>query len=90
MMSDDRLVAELKNIGATVAGRLQEIGITTQADLKAVGPVEAFRRIRERNPGVSIPVCYYLYSLEGALRNRHWDDLPQRVKQTLREQAGVD
>jgi len=88
-MSNDRLVTELKNIGTTVAQRLQEIGITTQADLKAVGAVEAFRQVRERNPSVTTPVCYYLYSLEGALRNRHWDDLPLRVKKTLREQAGV-
>lgn len=64
-------IEQLKNLGPTIAKRLREIGIHTSAELRAVGPVAAYRRICAKNPGKTIPVCYYLYSLKGALRNKH-------------------
>ncbi|MCI0537047.1 MAG: TfoX/Sxy family protein [Verrucomicrobiales bacterium] len=79
-------IAELKNIGPTIARRLREIGIHTKADLEAIGPVAAYRRICEKRPGKTIPACYYLYSLEGALRGVHWDAISATVKQSLRNQ----
>lgn len=42
------------------------------------------KRIRENCPDKNIPVCYYLYSLEGALTDTHWDELPQAAKDQLR------
>lgn len=70
----------LKNIGPTIALRLHEVGVNSRQDLEALGPVKAFLKIKAAYPHKTIPVCYYLYSLEGALRNQHWDDLPERVK----------
>lgn len=78
------LVEQMLNIGPTVARRLQEIGIHTSEALRRVGPVAAYRRIVERL-GKAAPVCYYLYSLEGALRNKHWNDIGWAVKQRLRD-----
>jgi DNA transformation protein len=37
-----------------------------------------------------MPVCYYLYSLEGALRGKHWDALGESVKRSLLERAKLD
>ena len=76
-----------KNIGATIEKCLNEIGIFTLADLAEMTSVEAFKRIRENYPGKTIPVCYYLYSLEGALLDLHWNDIPSELKEELK--AGI-
>ena len=73
-----------KNIGATIEKCLNEIGIFTLADLAEMTSVEAFKRIRENYPGKTIPVCYYLYSLEGALIDLHWNDIPSELKEELK------
>jgi len=39
------------------------------------------------NLGHTLPVCYYLYSLQGALLGLHWDDLPTELKTELRKQV---
>lgn len=80
-------VEQLRNIGPTIARRLKEIGIRTANDLRSVGAVAAYQRICVSQPGKTIPVCYYLYSLEGALRGQHWDDLESKIKQHLLSQV---
>lgn len=80
-------VRDLKNIGVTVAQRLHEIGIRTKGDLERVGAVTAYCEIKQRHPTARTPLCYYLYSLEGALRDQHWDDIGESVKRTLRNNA---
>ncbi|AWZ00592.1 MAG: TfoX/Sxy family protein [Rhodobiaceae bacterium] len=87
MPIDTRPVGQLKNIGPTVARRLMEIGVITRQDLEAVGPAAAYRHISANHPGKHLPVCYYLYSLEGALRDQHWNEIPEEVKRTLQEQV---
>ncbi len=80
-------LSSLKNIGPTIQKRLQEIGINSKKDLNDVGPVLAYQKIQSKNPEKTIPVCYYLYSLQGALENKHWDDLSQNKKQKLLDQV---
>lgn len=80
-------VGELKNIGATVAKRLNEVGIRTKRDLERVGAVSAYCEMKQRHPEIRTPICYYLYSLEGALLNQHWDDIGEDVKKALRNDA---
>ncbi len=80
-------LSQLKNIGATIERRLNEIGVLSRADLEKVGPVSAYRQIKETHPDKTIPVCYYLYSLRGALDGVHWDALSAEVKAKLRNQA---
>ena len=86
----DTPLTDLRNIGPTIARRLCEVDIRTERDLRALGAAEAFRRIWKKRPGRRPPVCYFLYSLEGALRDVHWNDLPQDVKSRLRKAAGVE
>lgn len=74
-----------KNIGITIEKYLNEIGIFTLADLAETTSVKAFIKIRELHPEKTIPVCYYLYSLEGALLNLHWNDIPSELKEELKD-----
>ena len=83
-----RKLTELKNIGKTIAERLNEVGIFSEDELRVVGAVEAHRMIREKYPHETLPVCYYLYSFEGALCDRHWDDIGAARKRELKEMIG--
>ncbi len=56
----------------------------TLADLEKMTSVEAFKKIRGNYPDKTVPVCYYLYSLEGALLNLHWNDIPSELKEELK------
>lgn len=84
-MPQNRPLTELKNIGAKIARRLEEAGIIDEAALRAVGPVEAHRRIKANYPDETLAVCYYLYSFEGALTDTHWDDIGDARKDELRD-----
>lgn len=83
-------LAQLRNIGRTIQRRLLAVEINTEKQLRKVGAVEAYKLIREKFAEESIPVCYYLYSLQGALMNCHWDALPDDKKEDLRRRAGVE
>lgn len=72
-----------KNIGPTILKRLNEIGIYSKTDLAEVTSAKAYQKICEQNPNQTFPVCYYLYSLEGALLGLHWDDVPKDLKKEL-------
>ncbi|MCJ2543183.1 TfoX/Sxy family protein [Thermostichus vulcanus] len=69
----------LKNIVPTIAQQLAEVGIVTVRDLKSVGVVNTYKRLKAQNPAITIPICYYLYALQGALEGVHWDDLSPEV-----------
>jgi DNA transformation protein len=87
-MSLNRNLTDLKNIGKTIARRLNEVGIFSEDDLKLVGAVGAHRLIKERHPNETLAVCYYLYSFEGALTDKHWNELGEKRKQQLKAQVG--
>lgn len=76
-----------KNIGATIEKRLNEIGVFSLADLAQMTPVKAYQSICKQNPDKTFPVCYYLYSLQGALLDLYWNDLPTELKIELREKV---
>ncbi len=75
---------QLKNLGMASVNILRAIGVNTHADLKHLGAVEAYRRIRARNISVSKVM---LYALEGALLDIHWNDIPPDLKANLVQQA---
>ncbi len=79
MLSNDHPLKGLTNIGPTIAARLNEVGVSTVGDLRRVGVVEAFQMVRANNADKHIPVCYYLYSLQGALQGVHWDALSEQT-----------
>lgn len=81
-----RQLTDLKNIGKKIAGRLNEAGIFTEDDLRRVGAADAHRMIKERHPDETLPVCYYLYSFEGALTDTHWNEIGEKRKRELKAQ----
>lgn len=87
-MSGNRALTDLKNIGRKIDRRLNDVGICSEADLTAVGAVAAHRMIKERYPDEALPVCYYLYSFEGALTDKHWNEIGEHRKQQLKAQIG--
>lgn len=86
---ENRPLSELMNIGKTVAKRLHDIGITNEAQLKQLGAVKAYQAMSAQHSGRNLPVCYYLYSLEGAIQDRHWNDFSEGEKTALRRAAGL-
>ncbi len=87
-MKRNRKLTELKNIGKKIADRLNAVGIFSENELRIVGPVEAHRMIKELYPNETLPVCYYLYSFEGALCDKHWDHIGKERKRELKEEVG--
>ena len=78
---------EAKNIGATIEKYLNKIGVFSLADLSEITPVKAYQSICEQHRDKTFPVCYYLYSLQGALLDVHWNDLPEELKKDLLKQV---
>jgi DNA transformation protein len=74
----------LKNPGITSINWLHTIGINNYQDLETIGPVEAYTRIKDRDIKVS---KVFLYALQGALSDTHWNDLDPALKQQLLEQV---
>ncbi len=85
----NRELSELRNLGPTIVRRLSEIGIHSENDLRRIGPAQAYLLIQKHEER-KLPVCYYLYSLAGALENKHWNDIPEKQKKNLRREIGLD
>lgn len=82
-MSGRKLI-EMKNLGASSINLLAHIGIRTPDDLRAVGSVNAYRRIRQHGARVSVAL---LYALEGALLGISWQDMDIGLKAQLVQMA---
>ena len=81
-----RPVSALRNIGPAISRWLAEIGIATEAELRALGPLGAYQRLRHLT---SHPVTLTgLYALEGALRGGHWNALDGVMKREWRRAVG--
>lgn len=71
---------QLKNLGMASVNILHAVGINTYNDLRRIGAVEAYLRIKARDINVSKVM---LYALQGALQNVHWNDLAPELKLQL-------
>jgi DNA transformation protein len=77
----------LPGIGPISAGWLREVGIETEADLRAVGAAAAYRRLKHWAPKrVSLNALWGLYS---ALTGVPWNQIDAETKARLREEAGL-
>jgi DNA transformation protein len=78
-------LVRLKNLGPVSVRQLKEVGIITEADLRQLGAVAAYRRLKHAFPRqVSLVM---LYALAGALHDCHWNALPPGMKETLKAKA---
>ncbi len=79
-LTDD--LQQLPNLGRTSVQWLNAVGIRSVAQLRELGAVEAFRRVRARglNPSLAL-----LYGLDAALRGIPWTQLDDAEKAVLRK-----
>lgn len=71
---------KMRNIGPKSAAWLRQVGLKTPEDLARAGALEAFMRIKRAGFKPSLNL---LYSLEGALRDCHWQDVPDERRAEL-------
>ena len=79
-----------RNIGATLHARLRAVGVDSLEDIRERGPGRIYCELSEAQTDRHLPVCYYLYSLQGALENKDWRSLSEQQKQDLRRSAGLE
>lgn len=77
-------IGNLLNLGPTSASWLREAGIRTKADLKRLGPVAAYRLVKQRQPKASLNL---LWAMAAGLAERDWRDLTDNEKERLRTEA---
>jgi DNA transformation protein len=83
-------LTDLLNIGPRLAGKLENIGITSQSALAELGSVEAVVKIGEKD----LSSCYnMLYALEGAIQGIRWHGIPKEERALLKaefdERVGI-
>lgn len=71
---------KLRNIGPKSAAQLRQVGVRTLDDLRALGSLAAFVKLKRAGfkPGLNL-----LYSMEGALLDCHWQQLPEARRSEL-------
>lgn len=75
---------QLRNLGAATVNILRAIGVHSPSDLRRLGAVETYRRIKARGIKVSRAM---LYALEGALQDVPWKQLDPSTKERLVQEA---
>ncbi|MCL1786407.1 MAG: TfoX/Sxy family protein [Defluviitaleaceae bacterium] len=71
----------LRNIGKEMERKLHFVGIDTADALKKAGSKDAFARLKLHYPEVCL---VHLYTLEGAVSDTEYNQLPDDVKQDLK------
>ena len=71
---------KLRNIGPKSAAWLRQVGLRSAEDLAATGAVGAFVKVRRAGFKPSLNL---LYSLEGALTDCHWQEVPEARRLVL-------
>ncbi len=77
-------IENLRNLGHTSAAWLREIGVHTRSGLERLGPVLAYRLVKQRQPGASLN---FLWAMAAALTDRDWRELSHEEKAKLRREA---
>ena len=78
-MSELRL-RDLPGLGPKSEQYLALVGIETPSQLKALGAIPAFLKLKSQNPRVSFN---FLYALVGAIEGEHWLTIAKREKSRL-------
>lgn len=71
----------MMNIGREMAKKLRSVGISSAEELIAVGPEQAFARLKAQYPGVCL---VHLYALEGAVTQTEFSGLSREKKDELK------
>ena len=71
---------KLRNIGPKSMAWLRQTGVRTLEDLKGVGALAAFVRVKRAGFKPSLNL---LYALEGAILDCHWQEIPDSRRSEL-------
>ena len=71
---------KLRNIGPKSAAWLRQVGLRSLDDVAAIGAVESYMKVRRAGFKPSLNL---LYSLEGALVDCHWQEVPEARRNEL-------
>ena len=74
-------LTSLKNIGKEMEKKLNSVGIMTAEDLKECGSKAAFLTLKSLYSNLCL---VHLYTLEGAVSDIEYNQLPEVVKQNLK------
>ena len=74
------MTEKLRNIGPKSMAWLRQTGVRTLDDLKAVGALAAFVRVKRAGFKPSLNL---LYALEGAILDCHWQEIPGERRSEL-------
>jgi DNA transformation protein len=74
-------LSSMRNIGKEIEKKLKSVGICSAEELTKLGSKEAFFRLKTRYPNVCL---VYLYTLQGAIDNIEYNQLPDEVKRDLK------
>ena len=75
---------KMRNIGPNSAAWLRQVGLRTHEDIATAGAVDAFMRVKRAGFRPSLNL---LYSLEGALTDCHWQEVPEARRNELVQAA---
>ena len=78
------MTEKLRNIGPKSMAWLRQTGVRSLDDLKAVGSLAAYVRVKRAGFKPSLNL---LYALEGAILDCHWQEIPDERRSTLILQA---
>ncbi|MEQ9813869.1 MAG: TfoX/Sxy family protein [Azospirillaceae bacterium] len=80
-VADAAAIGQLRNLGPRSAAWLVAAGIGTVGELRRLGAVAAFRRVRANAAaGVSLNL---LWAMAAGLLDMHWTHLPADIKSRL-------
>lgn len=75
-------IEDLRNLGPKTGQLLRDVGVATIEDLRKIGPVEAYYRLKSLSPqNVSLNA---LWAMQAGLLDIHWQQLPTEIKSELR------
>ncbi len=72
--------SKIRNVGPKSAAWLRQVGIKTDAEVRAIGALEAFMKVKRAGFKPSLNL---LYALEGAVLDCHWTALTVERKNEL-------
>jgi DNA transformation protein len=76
-------LAALKNLGPVIAARLSAVGVLTPEDLRRLGAIDAYVRLKRAFPLVTNNVT--LYSLHGAVTGTRLPSVTDATRTALRD-----
>jgi len=76
-------LSHLKNIGPKSEMWLNDFDIYTKEDIERYGPVTLYHILKSNGYDVNM---IFVYALQGALMNLHWNELPKEIKDNLKNE----